>query len=59
MNKKLKDFQSRQQVKDEQINYLLADVEEVLEECKFAFEQLEKTIMRCKKDTAFCQAKLR
>ena len=32
MNRKLKDFRSRQQVKDEQINYLLADVEKVLEE---------------------------
>ena len=49
MNRKLKDFRSRQQVKDEQINYLLADVEKVLEEQKFAFESKEKQLSDAKK----------
>ena len=49
MNRKLKDFQSREQVKDEQINYLLADVEKDLEEYKFAFESKEKQLSDAKK----------
>ena len=44
MDKKLKDFRSRLQVKDEQINYLLADVEKFLEEYKLAFESKEKQL---------------
>ena len=60
MSKKIiKEFRSRQQVKDEQINYLLADVEKNLEECKIALELKKKTIIRRKKNTAFSQAKLR
>ena len=43
MSKKIiKEFRSRQQVKDEQINYLLADVEKSLEEYKIALELKEK-----------------
>ena len=43
MSKKLiKEFRSRQQVKDEQINQLLADVEKSLEEDKLALESKEK-----------------
>ena len=49
MNRKLKDFWSREQVKDEQINYLLADVEKDLEEYKFAFESKEKQLSDAKK----------
>ena len=49
MNRKLKDFRSREQVKDEQINYLLADVEKDLEEYKFAFESKEKQLSDAKK----------
>ena len=42
MSKKLiKEFRSRQLVKDEQINYLLADVEKNLEEYKIALELKE------------------
>ena len=49
MDKKLKDFRSRLQVKDEQINYLLADVEKILEEYKLAFESKEKQLSDAKK----------
>ena len=60
MNKNLlKEFRSRQQVKDEQINYLLADVEKNLEEYKQAVEIKEKQISDAKKNISFCQTKLR
>ena len=50
MNKNLlKEFWSRQQVKDEQTNYLLADVEKDLEEYKKAIEIKEKQISDAKK----------
>ena len=50
MNKNLlKEFRSRQQVKDEQTNYLLADVEKDLEEYKKAIEIKEKQISDAKK----------
>ena len=38
MSKKIKDFRARQQVKEEQINFLLSDVEKNLEEYKIAIE---------------------
>ena len=42
MSKKfIKKFRSRQQVKDKQINYLLADVEKNLEKYKIALELKE------------------
>ena len=40
----LKIFRSRQQIKDEQINYLLGDLEKNLEEYKFALETKEKQL---------------
>ena len=50
MSKKIiKEFRSRQQVKDEQINYLLADVEKNLEEYKIALELKEKQLSDAKK----------
>ena len=50
MSKKLiKEFTSRQQVKDEQINYLLADLDKNLEEYKMAPELKEKQISDAKK----------
>ena len=49
MNKRIKDLRSRQQVKDEQINYLLADVERILEEYKTAFELKEKQLSDAKR----------
>ena len=45
----IKDFKNRQQKKDEQINYLLADVEKNLEEYKFALEIKEKQLSDAKK----------
>ena len=50
MSKKIiKKFRSRQQVKDEQINYLLGDVEKNLEENKIALELKEKLSSDAKK----------
>ena len=50
MSKKLiKEFRSRQQVKDEQISYLLADVEKNLEEYKIAVQLKEKQLSDAKK----------
>ena len=45
----IKDSKNRQQKKDEQINYLLADVEKNLEEYKFALEIKEKQLSNAKK----------
>ena len=45
----IKDFKNRQQIKDEQINYLLADVEKNLEEYKIALEIKEKQLSDAKK----------
>ena len=47
--KSVKDFRSRQQIKDEQINYLLGDVEKNLEEYKIALELKEKQLSDAKK----------
>ena len=50
MSKKIiKEFRSRQQVKGDQINYLLADVEKNLEEYKIALELKEKQLSDAKK----------
>ena len=46
---KIKDFKNRQQLKDEEINYLLADVEKNLEEYKNALEIKEKQLSEAKK----------
>ena len=45
----IKDLRSRQQIKDEQINYLLADVEKNLEEYKIALDTKEKQLSDTKK----------
>ena len=45
----IKDLRSRQQVKDEQINYLLVDVEKNLEEYKIALKTKEKQLSDAKK----------
>ena len=42
MSKSRTAFQSRQQIKDEQINYLLGDVEKNLEEYRNSLELKEK-----------------
>ena len=46
---KIKDFKKLQQIKDEQINYLIADVEKNLEEYKIALEIKEKQLSEAKK----------
>ena len=38
MSKNIKDFRARQQVKEEQINFLLSDIKKNLEEYKIAIE---------------------
>ena len=49
MSKKLiKEFRSRQQVKDKQINYLLTDIGKNLEEYKIALELKEKQLSDAK-----------
>ena len=45
----IRNLKSRQQVKDEQINYLLADIEKNLEEHKIALETKEKQLPDAKK----------
>ena len=45
----LKDFRSRQQIKDDQINYLLGHLEKNLEEYKFALETKEKQLLDARK----------
>ena len=45
----IKDLRSRKQIKDEQINYLLADVEKNLEEYKIALDTKEKQLSDAKK----------
>ena len=40
--KSIKEFRSRQQIKDKQINYLLGDVQKNIEEYKNALELKEK-----------------
>ena len=56
---KIKDFKNRQQGKNEQINYLIADVEKNLEEYKNALEIKEKQSSEAKKNTHFCKTKPR
>ena len=45
----IKEFRSRQQIKDKQINYLLGDVEKNIEEYKSALELKEKHLLDTKK----------
>ena len=45
----LKNFRNSQQIKDEQINFLLVDVEKNLEQYKFALEEREKQLLEAKK----------
>ena len=47
--KSIKEFRSRQQIKDKQINYLLGDVEKNIEEYKSALELKEKHLLDTKK----------
>ena len=45
----LKDFRNTQQIKDEQINFLLADVEKNLEQYRISLEEEEKQLLEAKK----------
>ena len=45
----LKDFRNTQQIKDKQINFLLADVEKNLEQYRIALEEKEKQLLEAKK----------
>ena len=45
----LKEFRNKQQIKDDQINYLLADVEKNLEEYRNALEQKERQLSEARK----------
>ena len=49
MNRKLRPTRSTQQVRKEQINFLLEDVEKNLEEYKKAIELKEKQLLDIKK----------
>ena len=49
MNRKLRPTRSTQQVREEQINFLLKDVEKNLEEYKKAIELKEKQLLDIKK----------
>ena len=51
----LKNFRNSQQIKDEQINFLLADVEKNLEQYKFALEEREKHLLEAKKIIIFAK----
>ena len=46
---KLTDFRNQQKLKDEQINYLLGDLEKSLEDYKQALEVREKQLLEAKK----------
>ena len=59
MSKSRKAFQSRQQIKDEQINYLLGDVAKNLEGYRNGLELNKKQLSDAKKNTAFGKTKLR
>ena len=45
----LKDFRNTQQIKDKQINFLLADVEKNLEQYRISLEDEEKQLLEAKK----------
>ena len=55
----LKDFRNAQQIKDEQINFLLADVEKNLEQYRIALEEKEKQLLEAKKIIISAKKKLR
>ena len=55
----IRNLKSRQQVKDEQLNYLFADIEKNLEEYKIALETKERQLSDAKKNTSFRKTRLR
>ena len=59
MNRKLRPTKSTQQIKEEQINFLLEEVDKNLEEYKKAIEIKDKELSDIKKNTPRGQKKLR
>ena len=59
MSKRGRQSNTSQQIKEEQINFLLEDVEKNLDEYKRALELKEKQLSDTKKDSYICQKKLR
>ena len=59
MSKTRKAYLTQQQIKDEQINFLLGDVEKNLEEYRRNLELKEKQLSDAKKNTYFSHAELR
>ena len=63
-NKKIHNFSitklgRKKKIKEKEINYLLGDVEKTLEGYRQSIELKEKQLSDAKKNTTFCQAKLR
>ena len=54
MNRKLRPTKSTQQIKEEQINFLLEDVEKKLEEYKKAIEIKDRQLSKGPKKLRFC-----
>ena len=54
MNRKLRPTRSTQQIKEEQINFLLEGIEENLDEYKKAIELKDKQLSDIKKSTSRC-----
>ena len=52
----VKKFRNQQKIKDEQINFLLGDLEKNLEQYREALEN-RKTTCKSQKDTSCCQKK--
>ena len=59
MSKRGRQSNTSQQIKEEQINFLLEDVEKNLDEYKRTLELKEKQLSDTKKDFYICQKKLR
>ena len=59
MSKTRKAYLTQQQIKDEQINFLLGDVEKNLQEYRRNLELKEKQLSDVKKNICFSQAELR
>ena len=55
----LKEFRNKQQIKHDQINYLLADVEENPRRIQKRTRTKKKAAVGSKKNTYLCKAKLR
>ena len=59
MNRRLRRTKSTQQIKEEQINFLLEDIQKNLEDYKKAIELKDKQLFDIKKNFTKCLKKLR